>query len=267
MRVPKQSLTADHGKSGQGRKVYPFTRSTLNETSEAIFTYIVQYIEENAYSPSVRDIAQGVGIKSTSTVQAHLKRLDEAGRIAYQQGKRRAIVLLETQKPAETSATVKVPSLDFQHYLEVKAKQLEQEASQYILPEDLSSARYVPVIGQVTAGAPILAQESVEKFVPLPSSYFSDSETYFMLRVQGDSMIEAAILDGDLLVVRKTNDLLIGRIVVARIEDEATVKRLILHNGRPYLKPENDAYSLIPFDHERCEVVGQVMQVLRTRVY
>ena len=208
-----------------------FTRSNLNKTSELILDFVKNYINQNSYPPSVRDICQGAGIKSTSTVHSHLKRLEEQGQLEYKSGKRRAICVPD--EPAEAVALHR------------------------------SAAVWLPLIGTVTAGVPILATQQIEKYVPFAEDSFSDPEHLFMLRVRGDSMKDAAILEDDLVIVRQQQQVDYGSIIVALIEDEATVKRLIRHNGQPFLKPENPAYQLIPFGTENCRILGKVVGVFR----
>ncbi|NCC48408.1 MAG: transcriptional repressor LexA [Clostridia bacterium] len=192
-----------------------------------IYDFIVEYIQREGYPPAVRDICNGVGIKSTSTIHGHLKRLQESGRIEYTAGKRRAITVPEV------------------------------EGNRVIA---------LPVIGQVTAGVPILAQENIERTLPLPAEYFSDDGDVFALKIRGDSMIGAAILDGDYVIVRKQSTATPGDIIVALIGDEATVKTLANENGKMFLQPENPAYEPIPFDHADCQVLGKVCGVFRTGV-
>ena len=211
-----------------------FTRSNLQETSDRVFNFIVDYIDQNGYAPSVRDICEGVGIRSTSTVHAHLKRLEQDGRLSYESGKRRAITLSE---------------------------EVVDELSNL-----RDSMRFLPLVGTVTAGVPILATEQVDRMLPFSSDIFPDSDDLFILRVRGDSMIDAAILDGDMVICRQQDNAPWGAIVVALIEDEATVKRLEKRDGRPWLIPENEAYEPIPFFHEGCQLLGEVVGVVRTDI-
>lgn len=208
-----------------------FTRSNLDRTSDLIYDFIVSYIDENGYAPSVRDICDGVGVKSTSTVHAHLKRLETQGRLTYEGGKRRAIKLVTEDDNA-----------------------------------DRDGVKYIPLIGTVTAGVPILANEQVERLIPFSADIFPSTADIFMLKVRGDSMIDAAIVDGDYVIVKQQRAASIGEIIVGLIDEEATVKRLISHQGRPYLQPENEAYDLIPFYGEDCQILGKVIGVVRTRV-
>lgn len=235
------------------KSVYKYTRANLSNTLDLVYNYVFEYIKENGYAPAVRDIMAGLDIKSTSTVHAHLKRLVQAGRIVYAAGKRRAIAL-----PTEVLNEMHTEISD-SNVSEVQIPDAYSEISHF-------KTRYIPLIGTVTAGLPILAAEQVDYMMPFPADYFSEHDELFFLKVRGDSMIDAAILDGDMVLVKKTSSADYGKIVVALIEDEATVKRLIKHEGKPYLKPENDAYDLIPFYGSACSILGQVTHVLRSDV-
>ena len=162
----------------------------LSTMQRKIYDYIVTCVREQGYPPSVREIGEAVGLKSPSTVHFHLKHLEEAGVIEKGAGKGRAITL--TTPP---------------------------------MPQDK-----VPVVGNVAAGSPILAEECIEDYLTFDTG--GRSEEYFALRVRGESMINAGILPGDLVVVRRQQTANSGEIVVALIEDEATVKRLALRNGQ-----------------------------------
>ncbi len=203
-----------------------FTRSNLDQTVELVYEYLVDSIRKEGYPPSVREICAGVGIKSTSTIHSHLKRLQDQGRILYSPGKRRAII---------------VPDLN----------------------DD--NVTNLPVVGTITAGIPILAVENIERTLPFSSEMFSE-EDHFVLKVRGDSMINAHILNGDYVIVRRQNAAAIGQIIVARIEDEATVKTLRSIDGRMMLQPENPAYEPIPFDREDCQILGVVAGLFRANM-
>ncbi len=209
-----------------------------NKTIERVYTYICNYIEKNQISPSVRDICSGVGLKSTSSVHTYLKQLDSLGRIEYRPGLRRAIVI--KQASADT----------------------EQEGSLPASVSEISDYRRIPVVGKITAGIPILAYENYSDSFLVGKSIIGDSDA-FMLKVSGNSMINAHILDGDLIIVRKQNYCDEGDIIAALIDDEATVKRFGKKNGIPYLFPENDAYSPIPFNKEGCRILGKVVGLHR----
>lgn len=203
---------------------YRFTRSNVDDTVNQIYDFILDYIRREGFPPAVRDICLGVGIRSTSTIHGHLKRLQQAGRIEYSAGKRRAITI-----PGQESERVV----------------------------------NLPLVGTVTAGVPILASENIERTLPFSADFFDDSGNVFALRVRGDSMVGAAILDGDYVIVRKQQAASMGDVVVALIEDEATVKTLANQNGQVVLRPENPAYQPIPFDKAECQILGKVCGVFR----
>lgn len=191
----------------------------LSKMQKKIYDFIVQYIRTQGYSPSVREIGEAVGLKSPSTVHFHLKHLEEVGVIEKGAGKGRAISLTE---PLE--------------------------------PEDR-----IPVVGNVAAGSPILAQECIEDYLTFETG--GRQGEYFALRVRGESMLGAGILPGDLVVVHRQPTAHPGEIVVALLEDEATVKRLSIQNGHVWLLPENEAYQ--PIDGTYATILGRVSAVVR----
>jgi repressor LexA len=199
----------------------------LTERQKQILLYIKEQVRDKGYPPSVREIGDAVGLRSSSTVHGHLKRLESKGYIRRDPTKPRAIEILDG---FQESALV--------------AKELIQ----------------VPILGSVTAGQPILAVQNIEDYFPLPRDFASDEAT-FMLRVQGDSMIEAGILNGDYVVVRQQPDASNGEIVVALIEDEATVKRFYKESGHIRLQPENPVYDAIIT--KNAHILGKVIGVLR----
>ena len=206
---------------------YKFTRSNLEQTVESVYEYLVDFIQTNGYPPSVREICNGVGIKSTSTIHSHLKRLEEMGRICYTSGKRRALIVPELQNNDNITR--------------------------------------LPLVGSVTAGAPILAEQNIERTLPFSSEFLVGGD-HFVLNVRGDSMMDAHILDGDYVIVKRQNTANIGQIIVARIDDEATVKTFGKRDGRPFLIPENEAYAPIPFDEGDCQILGIVTGLFRSSV-
>ena len=167
-------------------------QSNDRKTIERVYNYICNYINQNQISPSVRDICAGVGLKSTSSVHTYLKQLDSQGRIEYRPGLRRAIVI---KQGADDSI---------------------QEYSGSSSVTELTEYRKVPVIGKITAGIPILAHEDYSDSYLVNKSLIGDSEA-FMLKVRGNSMINAHILDGDLIIVRKQNTCEEGDIIAALI--------------------------------------------------
>ncbi|MBE6926092.1 MAG: transcriptional repressor LexA [Ruminococcaceae bacterium] len=183
--------------------------------AQEILEFVNEFVQENGYAPSIREIGAAVGLSSTASVNYHLQQLQEKGLLLApgSKGRKRAIVTA-------------------------------QRAGQ------------IPVIGVVTAGMPILAVENREGTMA-----WDGDPSCFALRVRGDSMINAGILSGDKVVVRPQQTANDGQIVVARIEDEATVKRLSCRNGEIWLMPENDAYS--PIDGRDAEIIGIVKAVVR----
>ena len=182
--------------------------------ADLIMDYVNQFIQENGYSPSVREIGAAVGLRSTASVSYHLQALQEKGLIQAPGAKGRKRALVTGSRPGQ-----------------------------------------IPVIGVVTAGLPILAVENQEGTLPW------NDPGCFALRVRGDSMLGAGILPGDKVVVRPQSTADDGQIVVARLEDEATVKRLRRRNGEIWLLPENDAYA--PIDGTHAEIIGVVKAVVR----
>ncbi len=206
---------------------------------DRVYNYVKSYIHENALSPSVRDICVGAGLKSTSSVHTYLKKLDQMGKIEYRPGMRRAIILKnqdDTEDQTESSAAVS--------------------------PINAADVVKLNVIGKITAGVPIYAHEDVTESFYINKSIIGNSEC-FLLKVKGTSMINAHILDGDYLIIRKQNSCNEGDIIAALIDDEATVKRYGKLNGVPYLFPENDFYSPIPFNTEGCQILGKVVGLHR----
>lgn len=199
----------------------------LTERQRAILDFIQSEIQRKGYPPAVREIGEAVGLSSSSTVHAHLSHLEELGYIRRDPTKPRAIEVL---------AGSDNPSLYYQSLVRV------------------------PVLGRVAAGQPLLAEENVDDYFPLPRN-FGPVEEAFMLKVRGDSMIEAGIFDGDLVVVEHTGHADNGDIVVALIEGEATVKRFFREKESIRLQPENPRYA--PIYAREVTVVGKVVGLVR----
>jgi repressor LexA len=194
----------------------------LSERQASILEFIARHCDRNGYPPTVREIGMAVGLASPSTVHAHLAKLEAAGYIKRDPTKPRAMLVRE----------------------------LDSEDLHPLPPEGA-----LPLVGAVAAGGPKLAEDLIEDWVQSP--FAGD----FMLRVTGDSMVNAGIFDGDLVVVKRQDTAEEGEIVVARIEDEATVKTLRLDGERVVLQPENDAYA--PITADEVAIVGRVVGVLR----
>lgn len=197
----------------------------LTKRQQQILDYIKEKIRTAGYPPSVREIGQAVGLKSSSTVHAHLVQLEEKGLVKRDPAKPRAII------PVNNS-----------------------ESDTAIEPLTL------PLIGNVAAGTPILAEQNIDGYLPVPVDFISQG-THFILRVKGESMIEAGIMDGDYLVVREQPDAANGEIVVAVIEDEATVKRYYRHDQYIELRPEN--VTMKPLIVQDVHIAGKVCGLLR----
>ena len=205
----------------------------LTAMQQKIYDYIANAVRNQGYPPSVREIGEAVGLTSPSTVHFHIKHLEELGYISKSGRKGRALTLTERAVPAAAPAPA-------------------QEA-------EIPSGR-VPVLGDVAAGSPILAQECIDDYISFDTQG-RDGE-FFALRVRGESMLNAGILPGDLVVVHRQPTAQNGEIVVALLEDEATVKRLSRRGGEVWLLPENENYS--PIDGRYASILGKVAAVLRT---
>ncbi|GGJ84820.1 LexA repressor [Lentibacillus kapialis] len=201
----------------------------LSKRQEAILDYIKEQVDEKGYPPSVREIALAVGLASSSTVHGHLARLESKGFIRRDPTKPRAIEVLDQTEESN-------------------------------IPRE--EPRYAPVIGKVTAGIPITAVENIEEFVPLPSSVTGTDENLFVLVIEGDSMIEAGILNGDMVIVKQQNTAQNGDIVVGMTdEDEATVKRFFKESDHIRLQPENA--TMEPLIYQSVTILGKVVGLYR----
>lgn len=201
----------------------------LSQKQMQILEYMKREVKEKGYPPSVREICDAVGLKSTSTVHGHLERLERKGYIRRDPSKPRAIEIFTTDAPEDNGSSFK---------------------------EMLN----VPIIGTVTAGTPILAVENIEDTFPIPADY-APSGDIFMLRVKGDSMINAGIFNRDLILVKQQKTAENGDIVVALIEDFATVKTFYRENGYIRLQPENPTMS--PIIVRDVEILGKVVGLYR----
>ncbi|MBQ1602380.1 MAG: transcriptional repressor LexA [Oscillospiraceae bacterium] len=209
----------------------------LTKMQQQVYDFIVRTIREQGYAPSVREIGEALGLKSPSTVHFHVKHLQELGLIDKGAGKGRAIALKQDAAPAAETAPVRV------------APREESE-----LPR-----RQVPILGNVAAGSPILAQECIEDYLTFDTG--GHDEEYFALRVRGESMLGLGILPGDLVVVHRQQVAHNGEIVVALLEDEATVKTFSRKDGKIWLLPANPDYQ--PIDGTGCTILGRVVAVVR----
>ncbi|MFR8087032.1 MAG: transcriptional repressor LexA [Lachnospirales bacterium] len=213
----------------------------LSQKQRQILDFIIQQQAQRGYPPSVREICEAANLSSTSTVHGHLERLERKGYIRRDPTKPRAIEIL--YHPEEEILPEDMSSLEFN---EVPPAEVAQ----------------VPIIGRVTAGEPILAVENIEDHFPLPLSVLGDEpEKDFMLRVRGESMINAGILDGDYILVHQQSSARNGEIVVALLDDSATVKRFFREKEFIRLQPEND--YMAPIYVKEASVLGRVIGVYR----
>lgn len=201
-------------------------RKPRGDMQARILAYIEQEIRTRGYAPSVREIGEAVGLKSTSTVHGHLTRMEKKGLLRRDAMKPRAIGLFTAFSPFDENA----------------------------------SLREIPVVGRVAAGTPILAEENIEETMTLPEEMVGSGEL-FILRVRGESMIQAGIMNDDYIVVHRQMNANNGEIVVAMIDDEATVKRFYKENGHIRLQPENDAME--PIIVPEVTILGKVVSLIR----
>ena len=197
-------------------------KKDLSSSQQKIYEYILSETEQKGYPPSVREICAAVGLKSTSTVHGHLKRLESRGYIRRDLTKPRAIEILESGAKKQ--------------------------------------AVNIPLVGKVTAGEPITAIENIEEHFALPVQIIGKGE-HFLLNVKGESMIDAGILNGDFIIVRKQESCENGEIIVALIDDEATVKTFYKESGHIRLQPQNE--TMEPIIVENCEIMGKVVGLVR----
>jgi repressor LexA len=200
----------------------------LTGRQQEIWNFLVEYVDRHGYPPTVREIGEAVGLASPSTVHAHLANLERAGLLKRDPTKPRALELTGRREPPTSAAQEKLP-----------------------------------LVGQVAAGGPLLAEDNVEDYLGVPETLRGD----FLLRVKGESMINAGILDGDIVVVKRSQDARNGEIVVAlagddETADEATVKTFYREGGRVRLQPENDALEPIYAAH--VQILGRVTGVFRS---
>lgn len=189
-----------------------------------VYNFLKTYTENRGFPPSVREICEAVGLSSTSTVHGHLKRLEKKGLIKRDPSKPRALEIVE-------------------------------------LNNNKKEMINIPIVGKVTAGLPILATENIEDTFPLPLEYIKHNKELFMLRVTGESMINVGINNGDLAIIEKTESAENGEIIVALIDNEATIKTFYKEDGHIRLQPEND--TMDPIIVKDCSVLGKLVGIYR----
>ncbi|WP_302631128.1 transcriptional repressor LexA [uncultured Clostridium sp.] len=198
--------------------------SELKDKQLLIYEFLKDFTSQKGYPPTVREICKAVGLKSTSSVHGHLKQLEKEGLIKRDPTKPRALEIVDSV---------------------VKKEMIN-----------------VPIIGRVTAGLPILANENIEDSFPLPLDYVKHNNDLFMLKISGSSMIKAGILDGDFAIIERTQTASNGDKIVALIENEATLKTFYRENDHIRLQPENDEMEPIIVDN--CSILGKLIGIYRT---
>ena len=225
------------------------SKDTLNKKQREILDFLKKEIIEKGFPPSVREISIAVNLKSTSSVHAHLEKLEKLGYIRKDASKPRAIEILDEDCQTERLDTISSPTTS--------------ESAGSSLPEKdyAEEIAMVPVIGDVAAGQPILAVEQITSYFPVPVNRLPNRQT-FLLRVKGESMINAGILDGDYVLVEQADTASNGDMVVALVEDSATVKNFYKENGYYRLQPQNDCMEPIIVRGE-LRILGLVIGVMR----
>ena len=210
-------------------------RAETNRKEKAILKFIEEQVMKNGYPPSVREIGKAIGLSSTATVHAYLEKLEKHGYIKKEDKKGRTLKVIRG----------------------TDGKPVKKSKKNFYTQKEMVE---VPVIGKITAGQPILAVENVTDTFPIPIDFVGNSDS-FMLTVRGESMIEAGILDGDYILVKRQNNANNGEIVVALIEDEATVKTFYKEKDHIRLQPEN--HTMDPIIVPNCQILGKVAGVFR----
>jgi repressor LexA len=216
----------------------PPDEAGLTVRQRKVLSVIRNSVKTRGYPPSMREIGEAVGLTSSSSVAHQLRKLEARGFIRRDVNRPRAVEILHPSQAAEAAGA----------YDETDSG------------EARPAPQYVPMVGRIAAGGPILAEEQVEEVLPLPKSLVGTG-TLFMLEVKGDSMVDAAICDGDYVVIRQQPTAENGEMVAALIEDEATVKTLQRKGGHIWLQPRNDAYE--PIDGDDAVILGKVTAVMR----
>lgn len=190
-----------------------------------IYEFLKSYTENKGYPPSVREICEAVSLRSTSTVHGHLKRLEKKGMIKRDPSKPRALEIAELSNPKKEMINI-------------------------------------PIVGKITAGLPILATENIEDTFPLPLDFIKHDRELFMLRVSGESMVNVGIRDNDFAIIESSQTAINGDIVVALIDDSATIKRFFKENDYIRLQPEND--NMDPIIVDDCKILGKLVGIFRS---
>lgn len=212
--------------------------NNLTERQKAVLDFIKEELLFKGYPPTVREICEAVGLNSPSTVHSHLKTLEKKGYIKRDSSKNRALEVI-----------------DFDQY---KIDQVFEKQTNQFPTKEIAD---IPIVGTITAGQPILAEENIEDSFPLPLDFLNSDKQLFMLKVKGESMIEAGILDGDLIVAEKTSTVRNGEIAAILIDDSATVKYFFKEKDYFRLQPAN--CTMEPIIVRECKILGRVIALMR----
>jgi repressor LexA len=246
----------------------PADETGLTPRQRAILAMIRDTVETRGYPPSVREIGEGVGLTSPSSVAHQLGTLERMGFLRRDPNRPRALVVAEAPDSASSAKAASTAPQAASSAGDRRGPTRLRAIDSHDVPDTHDAgdaphapeAAYVPVVGRIAAGGPLLAEQQVEAVFPLPRDLVGEGDL-FLLKVVGDSMIDAAICDGDWVVVRQQNTADNGDIVAALIEDEATVKTLKRRDGHVWLMPHNPAYA--PILGDEATIMGKVVTVLR----
>ena len=244
---------------GMGRPKKVYSIDNLTEKQKEIYEYIKDCVQKRNYPPSVRDICAKVGLKSTSSVFTYLNDLEKLGLIRKDPAHPRAIEILNREGLSlerKQNEEQNNDSGDVDSSIEKMASD-EDTVSTEAYGEEMAA---LPIVGTVAAGTPIFAEENITGNIPFPVNLLPNQES-FILKVKGDSMINIGIFHGDYLIVAKQNTCAQGEVVVALVDDSATVKRFYKENGHIRLQPENDAMD--PIIVEDCTILGKAVGLIR----
>lgn len=228
----------------------------IQDKTDKLFEYIIKFQAKNGFPPSLREMGSHMGISSTSTISYYLNYLEEEGLIRRDVYKNRAIEILHGRRLQPHDGDI--DDVDTTPICEIE--KAEQEISDKVDLEAVKNYSPIPVLGQITAGQPILATQNCEDVFYMPNNLFRGTDL-FILKVKGNSMIEAGIFDGDMVVIKRQDTANNGEIVAALIDDSATVKRFYKENGRFRLQPENPTMEPMYFDE--VSIIGKVVGLIR----
>lgn len=235
----------------------------ISERQKEILRFIIEKVKELGYPPTVREICQAISLKSSATIHVHLKKLEELGYIKRNPLKPRAIEINHQavlNMNSNFSDEGFFPGVDNKSLIHSDSNSGDYQYNDFS-EEPERNMVMIPVVGQIAAGSPILAAENIEDYFPLTADFVKNNNQVFILKVKGDSMINAGILDRDFAVIRKQETAMNGEIIAALLEDEATIKRFFKKEKSIKLMPENDLMK--PIEVKNARVLGKVIGIIR----